>query len=248
MTQLPVAGKFNNEDGITETAHRNALEDFLSSVREMPGGQSQPAALPTASTITPVVAQHTLNGNGTVNTISTANMTGGRRLLLRPQGASAITFTHSSNIVLQGSEDFLMNNSSQSIELIANATDTWIEIRRSGREDTWVAGISPAPSFGTNWAGGGYAMRWFKDTDGVVHVFGYAQNTIDPDTSDLVIQFAAGYRPPQSQVVVVAEGAVGTVAQGIRVGSNGEVRFDRFSGTPDASVILNMVFSFPTFL
>lgn len=230
------------------------MEDFLQAYKESPGGRAQELITIAAGVIAPtswsVLAAAQTGTADDITSVDTASMENGRMLVVRPDAGDTITLIHDGvNVILHRAEDAAMSGD-QGIVLLVTGTDQVSEIFRFGREPSIVAGTDV--SYNGNWTiGGGYAMRWWKDNDGVVHVSGYAANTVDPDSDSLIITFGPNHRPPAGSLLffpVPDQGAGGSAVQAVNVAANGQCHFTRYVGTADGSANLAMNFSFPTTL
>lgn len=253
MSLPPEDGAFDTDNTKTESETRSDLENTLQSLKEMLGGESEPSGglAISAGSITPTRAKHDIvaesGGVDDLTLITTTNHPSGRLLLLRAFAGEVITVIHNgSNIDLHRDEDFVMQGD-QGVLFEVVGSNQVREIQRFGREPSQVADVDVL--FAGNWVGGAFAMRWYKDNDGVVHVIGFAANATDPDSGSTIITMPVGYRPPSTIYAVAPDDATDFV-HFVVMGTSGNLNFQRTTGfgTTDEGVVLGLNFSYPTTL
>ena len=139
MTALPAAG-YIADNSRTEGEAKQALEDIVAFVRQLPGGAAASELTITSGAVTPTGAIHTIDTESDaaaddLDTMAVINIPVGGLVAIRPENAARVpTIKHApataNGFNLKSARDFIMSAATDLLIVERRADDKWYEVLR----------------------------------------------------------------------------------------------------------------------
>ena len=139
MTALPAAG-YIADNSRTEGEAKQALEDIVAFVRQLPGGSAASELTIASGAVTPTGAMHTIDTESDataddLETMAVTNTPVGGWVAIRPAGTARVpTVKHSATTAngfnLKSAKDFIMSAATDLLIVERRADDKWYEVLR----------------------------------------------------------------------------------------------------------------------